>query len=485
MAKNKNKRSSGKKSFKEEKTKQKSVIVPQVIRKTSRKTDETPLYKQMLIVCEGETEAGYFKALTEGVENQMLIEVDVLPTILPKEKRKEESSDGYSSLRALFVVALGKMKEKKYDEVWVVTDNDEQNAYKLNQNVIDMVKNQISEEWGNQLKLHQKHTLTIRADEKEEDKERIRYFLHKAEYEIFLKNIFPNINKADINRLVELTEKKRDFDYLEMDRKTLVETDNQTLNKAEQKNLDRIKIAYSAISFEHWLLLHFEYNTTAFYNSKEYLYYFDNKGYFGTIAQDGNFTNKFKKGYYLYDQRKRLKSFFECCENIAIYNSLQLCETYARSQIARGFRYFEVNPYCNIHHLIGALIDVEFLRMDEYNTVNGKYPHQKEVLLEDMSITMNSNISTLECRFKLFSKQSFSQKNIRDAFLLKALGTNGNLSINVTFKNKTPVVYGQGDEISLQIDLSEFEKGNYLFYFDVNKLYPKKGKQLIFFIQKK
>jgi RloB-like protein len=110
---------------------------------------------------------------------------------------------------------------------------------------------------------------------------------------------------------------------------------------------DYIHVAYSCISFETWLLLHFEICTTSFYNSREIIHYFDKKGYF----MDKKANTKFEKGWYLYENRDEnvLKDFFNKIDK-AIKNNIRLSVLQTQDT-----PFYEINPYSDVFKLTAQL----------------------------------------------------------------------------------------------------------------------------------
>ena len=476
MGSRKNKRrQSGRKPLKEKEEKQVVEEQEEVIVESSFKKRTAPklsLFKNILIVCEGETEAAYFFALKKFLDHKLIIGVEILPDLDAQDK---ERGAGISALSKLLEVALEKMREKDYTEVWIVIDNDEGNAYKLDALSIDRIEVENST-WSETLRTNQQRALNVRTDEKE--KERIHYFLHRSEYEDFLRGILPSLTTTEINRIVELTTKKDSFERFEADRIAFFENYIETsLDKKEQKNLARIKIAFSAISFEHWLLLHYEYNATAFYNSREYLPYFDINNYL-TYRKDGQ-IKLFEKGYLLYKEQAQFKAFFEYAETAAIPNALFLQNSYVASQIGRGVRFYEINPYCDVFHLIGSFINTKFLELGTVYQIKTNDGLEKD-LLKDLSLTRNE--TRLSLSFQLVYQQPLFAKNIGAVLSFVVYPQNGTVQQaapqNIQFNSK---IYRKDDLVEIEFDLAPFQQGETCcLYFDLKELYPYKGKQLCY-----
>lgn len=466
----KNQRQSDKKALRDGKTgtKTEENLVEKLALKT-RETNKSELFKTILIVCEGETEAAYFNALKDVLSHRIALKIEILP---------EQTKPAYSSLAKLIEVALGKMEENTYYEVWIVTDNDEENAYKLDDPSITRVE-QLSIAWAGVLRLNQIRNMSVRSDEAE--RSRIQYFLHSAEYEDFLQNIFPLLSAAQIASIVALTTKRNSFEEIEKDIVNFFEQyQDKKLDKKEAKHLSNIKIAYSAISFEHWLLLHFEYNQTAFYNSREYLHYFDQQSYFGE-TNSGNFVNRFEKGYYLYENRKSLKFFWDNCELKAVPFALHLHKNHAVPKLTTGLKYFEINPYSDVQHLIGSLVNAVFLDINKpYPDINIYKAGKKAVLLKNLQLQRTGN--ALDLSFSLALNESVMSRNITASLsfdIYQTTGLNRQLTPNnIQFNTQ---IYRKDDNVSLEVELPILHANEFcLFSFDIEKLYPQKGIKLVF-----
>ncbi len=330
-----------------------------------QQSKEIPLPKAFLIVCEGPTEAAYFEGLCKQFDLRSKFEIEILPqkeTALPP----EDEFDKYmgSSVKGLLYMAMKEQKVSRvrYDEVWIVTDNDEGNAYKLDQKSLSRIEQVVSQQVIDVLQ-DNKVPMLVREKEKKKKGERIRYFLSRQEYETFLQSVLTPCDYTDYaNGIINNTTKCNDFTQLYSNDAKALFYDNTgkfvTTNKGEvkfsEKNFDEnwqkyIKVAYTCISFEHWLLLHFERCKLPFYNSECIIKYFDERDYF-----DG----KFKKGWYLYSNiaNNHVKAFFQQVHQ-AFLNNIWL-NTQMQTEIASGKMFYEVNPYSDVFQLTNSLLQV-------------------------------------------------------------------------------------------------------------------------------
>lgn len=107
-----------------------------------------------------------------------------------------------------------------------------------------------------------------------------------------------------------------------------------------------IKIAFSSISFEFWILLHFEYTSKCFTNSDKVISYINKKNFFA--------PEKFKKNLpKLYGRFLKLNSRTET----AIKNAKLLAT--AQQNGNPGKPIYSLNPYTDVHTLIKAIRDVQ------------------------------------------------------------------------------------------------------------------------------
>lgn len=186
-----NRRRSGKKPLRKERqvveVQEETIIEGSFDKRTTGKLN---LHKNILIVCEGETEAAYFFALKDFLDRRLILGVEILPDL---DTQSENRGSGVSALPKMLDLALEKMQEKDYSEVWMVLDNDEGNAYKLDNASIDRIRT-ANPTWAETLETQQNVALNVREDE--EEKERIRYFLDRSAYENFLSATLPGSTAA-------------------------------------------------------------------------------------------------------------------------------------------------------------------------------------------------------------------------------------------------------------------------------------------------
>lgn len=460
--KSKNKRELRKLSIKS-KIQIKSKQAYSIETKTIRKEYEIELRKSFLIVCEGQTEASFFMGLR--VINKLdASKIKILP--------EEECNNGMS-IKTLLYTAMKMQKKAKipYDEVWIVPDNDENNSLILSDNLLKKISEIVPTVIFQKLVNAQKHEMNVREID---DKERIRYFLCSLEYKNFLKNkILSNAEQNYIPSIIDcsLESKNNELDFLFENKRASFFYDNNNIflgknNKGEAKYLEKyfnttilknIKVAYSCISFENWLLLHFERTKHPFYNSREILKYFDDKEYF--IEEN----NKFEKGWYLYKNRdlKTVRSFFQLT-NQAIRNNLWLIAE-MQHEINLGKKFYEVNPFSNVCYLAARLFNTRLIMPNESLDYN-----------ELKNITVSTNSFGVKVSFTYDRKKTAMNKELVNCFNI--ININGRL-IN-TKKSCTHQILRQGNE-NIKIEL-KFNTG-YISFLNYEETFKNEKSNLIFY----
>ncbi len=102
-----------------------------------------------------------------------------------------------------------------------------------------------------------------------------------------------------------------------------------------------IKVAFSNICFEFWILLHFEKSTKPFRTCDEVIKY---------IRQ--NYDQEYSKKN---DHFERLKDKIE----FAIHNNHWLIEKHWKFELQNGKPFYEINPYTNVYSLVEFLLELD------------------------------------------------------------------------------------------------------------------------------
>ena len=160
-----------------------------------------------------------------------------------------------------------------------------------------------------------------------------------------------------------------------------------------------IKLAFSSIAFEHWILLHYEQNRTAFPKSQNVIDYLEQAGYFPGYSKKAEIS--------LYPILKNLTK-------TAIENAAWLRMEMTKDLAAYDKRIYELNPYTTVDKLVMELLG--------FNPVT--YGYIKETFrISDFSITVNDVQRhcgiTLSVCIVNHGKCSYVVNNLCDHFYLK------------------------------------------------------------------
>jgi hypothetical protein len=160
-----------------------------------------------------------------------------------------------------------------------------------------------------------------------------------------------------------------------------------------------VNLAFSSIAFEHWILLHYEQNRTAFPKSQNVIDYLEQAGYFTGYSKKAEIS--------IYPRLQNLTK-------TAIENAAWLRMEMAQNLAACDNKIYELNPYTTVDELVMKLLD--------FNPVT--YGYIKETLrISDYSITVNdvqrhAGITVSVCIVN-HGKCGYLVKNPCDHFYLK------------------------------------------------------------------
>jgi RloB-like protein len=461
------------KSAKHKRVEQKELLmidVPLVPRKqkvsvnigVTRMGEEIPFKKSFLIVCEGPTEAAYFEGLCATFDIRANFQIEVLP-----QKDKLEGYKG-SSIKGLLYVAMEKQKKQAipFDEVWLVTDNDEGNAYILSNSSLERIRKVIPTNIYEKLKAHQFREMNVREIEKEKNKHlRFRYFLCQADYQLFLETHILELNELQYSSIIiQNTSKNQDFldlysdnpiAFFYDDEGNFISKNSKGDEQFKEKNFDKnwrnyVKIAYSCISFEYWLLLHFNHDLTSFYNSREIIKHFDD---------NGHFDNAFEKGWYLYEKRDTplIKAFFNETHK-AILNNIQLIDSHY-PHIVEGEQIYEINPYTDVFRLTSLLLNNQ-------NTTLAYSNEPIEIYRKLRNLNLINELNTIQISFIYERTQPMLRRNIESLF--SVLDKNHSpFAFNIKTDNQEPIC--KGDSVSIEIKFENVPPSPVFLYFKENE----------------
>ncbi|TXG34857.1 RloB family protein [Seonamhaeicola maritimus] len=157
----------------------------------------------------------------------------------------------------------------------------------------------------------------------------------------------------------------------------------------------KVNIAFSSISFEHWILLHFERSDYAFPKSANIILekFQDNEKYYYEYDKKANI-----------DIYPKIKSMtLNAIENAAWLRNIQ-------SENLKTIPPFEVNPYTDVDVLIKRLLsiseDIIFVKVDsELNIKNCHFTFQIEEENLSLKLRNNQNISLVTNEISFFKKE--------------------------------------------------------------------------------
>jgi hypothetical protein len=126
-----------------------------------------------------------------------------------------------------------------------------------------------------------------------------------------------------------------------------------------------IKLGFSSIAFEHWILLHYEQNRTAFPNSQNVINYLKQAGYFTGYSKKADIS--------IY---ARLKDLTKTAIENAAWLRMEMAKNLADSEN----RIYELNPYTTVDKLVMDLLG--------FNPITYGYINET-VTISEISITVN------------------------------------------------------------------------------------------------
>ncbi len=200
-----------------------------------------------------------------------------------------------------------------------------------------------------------------------------------------------------------------------------------------------VNIAFSSISFEHWVLLHFEKSNIAFPKSKDVIQRLIAHGYFP----------EYEKKTYI-DTFSKLKDKTET----ALENSAWLQHQLASTGSLPGTPVYQLNPYSNVGDLVKRLLGMETNIIWSANGI--------PTIVEDLVITIKHEGLILSIAVENNSNVRcvFNKNNIGEHLQIHDL--NGQVN-NYTLR-ETKII-DPGEQAVLQLNLTSLPDGNILMFF--------------------
>jgi len=373
MSRSKNRRRESKRTPKAAKSKRK-VKELEVIVLSERKEKENEINKRYLILCEGETEAAYFSGLRSNVLLKEKFKAVKIEIIAPHHKKGTPNKLKDNSLMGLVWEAMKRKKAAQkernpYDEIWIVTDNDERNSYIISKNTLKKTKDILTPT--------QYKKLSGYLD---------AFFLSDRDYKDFLQNTI-GLTNPKMQEVIEKTDKNTLFDdYENPDPKTMFYSGSQFVygqNRdlpPDEKDFDPtwkswLKKAYSCRTFESWLILHFEACKIPFTVCKEISESFNPANVihhlwkFAPLYSKGFETKKEEKvdAYHIlkpYPYNLKYETEAEAQAVIWKVHAAIFRACWLRAQMQpelklQSGKYYEVNPYTDMDYLLSSLLERE------------------------------------------------------------------------------------------------------------------------------
>lgn len=325
--------------------------------------DRTP-NKRILILCEGETEVEYFEKLKLNTALAHRLAAVLIEPIIYKPND--------NSLTGLVWEAIQRKrtetrKGNPFDSIWIVFDNDERNSFKLDEPTLLRLQEALSAPIYNLIATHENE-----------------FFLSEYDY-IQALNTW-TIPTAQHQIIIENTTKHQHFDrYFDQNPKRLFLNNDGTFdtqNGKTERNFDAdwqqyIQFAYTCMSFENWILLHFEQNQTAFRKPDDVIDY----------LQEHHASN-YEKGYAL--EHKPISAYTCLHQPIdldkdqialekietAIENTAWLKNEMQPMVNRQNGQFYEVNPYVMVDDLLIELLD----KNTKYHALNFEQVFDNESL---------------------------------------------------------------------------------------------------------
>lgn len=152
--------------------------------------------------------------------------------------------------------------------------------------------------------------------------------------------------ETEENTAKELVKRAKELKEIPTDEVWAVFDKDGYTKHAEAFNMalgNQIKIAFSSISFEYWILLHFEYTTRPFRKADDVIKYIEKKGYFDKYDKgDKGIYQKVKDNVMIaFERAKRVRSYQDAANP--------------------GEKIYRLNPYTNVDELMEAVNELSTL----------------------------------------------------------------------------------------------------------------------------
>lgn len=248
-------------------------------------------------------------------------------------------------------------------------------------------------------------------------------------------------SKTDpVNMVKEAMKSQRSYDEIwvvfDKDR----DRDQQNLQAIELASKSKIKIAFSSISFEEWVLLHFEKRTTAFQRSD-----CDSRGQECTCQGAICVSTYIKINHYPTYVKGKAKLYDDLSDKRDIALEYAAWLKYHHSPIAN---FHLLNPFTDVDNLVAQLFELPTIR---YTGINNPFSFEGI----DVCVTSHStanNVVTVSIQTNNNSNRTFIFNNVQQN--IKLLDTN-NTELTYTIPQATTINTGDNRITDIQFTINE------------------------------
>lgn len=216
--------------------------------------------------------------------------------------------------------------------------------------------------------------------------------------------------------------------------------DHQNLQAIELASKSKIKVAFSSISFEEWVLLHFEKSTTAFVRSD-----CESRGQICTCNGTICASTYIKRNHYPTYVKGKAKLYDDLSAKRDVALEYAAWLKYHHSPISN---FHLLNPYTDIDNLVAQLFELPPIR---YAGINITFSFEGI----DFCITSHStinNIVTISIQTTNNSNRTFIFNNVQQN--IKLLDTN-NAELTYTIPQATTISTGYNRTTDIQFAINE------------------------------
>lgn len=218
------------------------------------------------------------------------------------------------------------------------------------------------------------------------------------------------------------------------------ERDQQNLQAIELASKSKIKIAFSSISFEEWVLLHFEKSTTAFERSD-----CESRGQQCACQGDICVSTYIKLNHYQTYKKGKAKLYDDLSDKLDIALEFAAWLKYHQSPITN---YHLLNPYTDIDNLVIQLFELPAIR---YAGINNSFTLDG-IDFCVVGYSRANNVITVSIQTTNNSTRTFIFNNVQQN--IKLLDTN-NAGLTYTIPQATTINIGDNRTTDIQFAVND------------------------------